>query len=494
MDAARPLHVHKRFWIALTLLLAVAVAIGWALLDQLKEGVAAASAAPADTPTLTLTEPLAPPAEAGELVVLSVPAPTTVLLDGDRPYGYEADLTLAFAEAEGWNVRYELFDTEEAMWTALRDGQGHLAAAGLTPRQASGEPGLRGPAYKNVQVQVVCRRSVPPIRTLSGLKGIPLRVVAGSVHEETLKAARADVPSLTWSPALAPTALPLIEQAAEEGGCAVADSNVIALARTQLVELEVPLSLTSDDRPMAWAVSPRFTELLPAVAAFIDAAHSDDTLDELDERYYGHLARFDYVDLAAFRRRIGTRLPQFEESFRNAAEETLFHWTLLAAQGYQESHWDPAARSPTGVRGIMMLTLPTAREVGIENRLDPEQSIQGGAAYLARLFGRLPEDVTGRDRLWFALAAYNVGYGHLQDARRLARARGEDPDEWHVLDDMLPLLSDPQVYPSLRYGYARGGEPVTYVRRIREYHETLAAEIAGVDGRPPLFLRRPAEG
>jgi membrane-bound lytic murein transglycosylase F len=255
------------------------------------------------------------------------------------------------------------------------------------------------------------------------------------------------------------------------------------------VDLRSTMQLGEDDASLAWLVREGEEELSAALSAWFDTAHKTDLLAELDEDYYGHLDEFDFIELDVFRERIDTRLPKYDEYFRTAAQRTLFHWTLLAAQGYQESTWDPNAVSPTGVRGIMMLTLPTAREVGVTNRLDPQQSIEGGAIYLNTTFEQMPEGVDGFDRVWMALAAYNIGYGHLLDARRLARRQGLDPNEWHVLEETLPLLSDEKYYSTVRHGYARGGEPVQYVERIRNFHEVLAAEIAGTSGRPPLFIR-----
>ncbi|MBD3335905.1 MAG: transglycosylase SLT domain-containing protein, partial [Candidatus Eisenbacteria bacterium] len=190
-------------------------------------------------------------------------------------------------------------------------------------------------------------------------------------------------------------------------------------------------------------------------------------------KYYGYLEKFDYVDTARFLRRIEERLGDYQSLFKEAAREYGFDWKLLAAMAYQESHWDPDAVSPTGVRGIMMLTRSTARRVGIDDLLDPRQSIMGGAAYLADLMERLPESVTGPDRIWFAMAAYNIGMGHLYDARRLARRLGKDPDRWSELSEVLPLLARKQYYSTLKHGYARGGEPVRYVNRVRHFRDIL---------------------
>ena len=159
--------------------------------------------------------------------------------------------------------------------------------------------------------------------------------------------------------------------------------------------------------------------------------------------------------------------------FEEAARAHGFDWTTLAAMAYQESHWNARARSPTGVRGMMMLTLNTARELGIDSRLDAVQSIHGGAQYLAKLRRRLPSEIREPDRTWLALAAYNVGYGHLKDAMKLADEQGKRTDAWYEVKEMLPLLEQKVHYRRTRHGYARGKEPVTYVTRIRNYEDIL---------------------
>ena len=141
--------------------------------------------------------------------------------------------------------------------------------------------------------------------------------------------------------------------------------------------------------------------------------------------------------------------------------------------GYQESHWNPDAVSPTGVRGIMMLTEATARQLGVEDRVDPRQSIFGGARYLRRIKRKIPERIAEPDRTWLALAAYNIGFGHLEDARILTQANGGDPDRWEDVREHLPLLADPKWHTRTRHGYARGGQPVHYVENIRYYYDVL---------------------
>lgn len=188
----------------------------------------------------------------------------------------------------------------------------------------------------------------------------------------------------------------------------------------------------------------------------------------------GDLPKF---DRRQFFRHTKTRLPQYRKEFQDAGVKYGLPWILLASQAYQESRWNRNARSPTGVRGLMMLTRDTAADMGIKNRLDPEKSIRGGARYLARLLRQLPETIKGSDRIYFALAAYNVGMGHIKDAQILATRLNKDPSRWDDIKTVLPLLAKKKYYRTLPNRYARGWEPVQYVKRIRAYHEILQALV-----------------
>jgi len=226
---------------------------------------------------------------------------------------------------------------------------------------------------------------------------------------------------------------------------------------------------------VAWAFRRGLdTSLLDAAREYFDRVGADGRLAELMERYYGHTDRFDYVGTRTYLRHIDARLPRYREYFEAAAAEYGFDWRLLAAMGYQESHWNPRAVSPTGVRGIMMLTNSTAEAMGVADREDPVESIRGGARYLRRILDRMPDDIPEPDRTWMALAAYNVGLGHLEAARRIAETRDLDPHRWADVRDSLPLLTQEKWYRRVRSGYARGWEPVRYVDNIRRYLEVLA--------------------
>jgi membrane-bound lytic murein transglycosylase F len=228
----------------------------------------------------------------------------------------------------------------------------------------------------------------------------------------------------------------------------------------------------SEDEPVAWFMKKQGDSSVYAlmVEFFGDLAQSGE-LAILEEKYFGHVDQFDYVDTRAFLRAIESKLPKWEPLFKKYANE--FDWRLLAALSYQESHWNPRAISPTGVRGMMMLTLPTAKSVGVRNRLDPEQSIKGGALYLQRVLERVPDSVNPHERIWFALASYNIGFGHMMDARRLTEAQGANPNSWSDVKKRLPMLAKRQYYTQTRYGYARGYEALSYVENIRRYYQSI---------------------
>ncbi len=228
-----------------------------------------------------------------------------------------------------------------------------------------------------------------------------------------------------------------------------------------------------EPEPLAWMVSKNsHDDILASLVEFFGTVHHDGTLLALDEKYYGHIEQFNYVETRTFIKAVAGTLPKYQALFEKYAQE--LDWRLLAAISYQESHWNPTARSYTGVRGMMMLTLATAKQMGIKSRLDTEQSIRGGAKYFKRMIAMMPDRIPTPDRIWFALASYNIGFGHLDDARIITQRQGGDPDRWVEVKSRLPLLQQKKYYKNTKYGYARGEEPVQYVDNIRRYYDTLS--------------------
>jgi len=419
-------------------------------------------------------DPLAALREGGELVILTRNAPTTYYEGRDGITGFEYELATAFAESLGLTPRFEILETTADIFAAIEAGEGHIAAAGLTRTPTRQARFQFGPPYLKVAQKVVCGRGIRLPREVEELTDVSLMVVADTSYEERLRELQAETVALTWTATHEMETEQLIYLVwSGEVDCTVADSLIIDLERRYYPELRLAMSISGEEQ-LGWVVSEEVSPLVAELMTWFAAEEQQQLLEELRERHFGHVQIFDYVDLKVFQRRIEHRLPKYEPYFRKAADKHGFDWRLLAAQAYQESHWEPHARSPTGVRGIMMLTRQTAGQVGVFDRLDPRASIAGGARYLAGIHARLPDAIVEPDRTWIALAAYNVGYGHVMDARSLARKRDLDPDRWHHLREVLPLLSQRKYYRQLKHGYARGREPVRYVQRIRNFYDLLA--------------------
>jgi len=419
-----------------------------------------------------------------ELVVVTRNAPTTWYQGRDGELGPEVELARSFASFIERPVRFEVVDSISEVLQRINEGEGHIAAAGLTDTSQRRDQGLIfGPSYATVQQQVVCRRGQPLPDTLDDLVGKSLEVISHSSYAERLRELRQQTPDLVWNETTELDTEQLLEKVwRKELDCTVADSNIVSINRRYYPELLVAFPL-SEEQPLAWAVAAKWKHLRGSIETWLETIRESGELAVINEKYYGHVEMFDYVDMRRFVDRIDKRLPKYESLFRKVAKETELDWRLLAAQAYQESHWNPKARSPTGVRGMMMLTQPTAKQMGVKSRIDAEQSIRGGARYLLRMLERLPDEVQVEDRMWYALAAYNVGFGHLRDAMTLAAKLGKDPYRWVDLKQVLPLLSQKKYYRDLKFGYARGSEPVTYVQRIRDYRQVLNKQLDAAQGK-----------
>jgi membrane-bound lytic murein transglycosylase F len=408
-----------------------------------------------------------------ELIVITRNGPTTYFEGPYGPAGFEYELAKRFAKFLGVELRMLVPPRFSDILPLTALGNAHLAAAGLTVTEKRKQQVRFGPVYQKITPQLVYRSGSTRPKTLADLDGL-LEVVAGSSHEELLMTLKNDYPNLTWDADEGQDIEELLilvwQQLIEY---TVADSNELAINRRFYPELKPAIDL-SDPQPLAWAF-PRSDDdsLFNAAITFFNKIKANGTLERLIDRYYGHIGEFDYVGTRRYQSHVELRLPEFRDMFVYAAKEVGVDWRLLAAISYQESHWKQDAVSPTGVRGLMMLTQAAAEDIGVDNRSDPAQSILGGAHYLIKMRQRISEEVPEPDRTWLALAAYNIGLGHLEDARILTQKNKGDPDKWVDVKKNLPLLSQKKWFQQTRYGYARGREPVRYVDNIRSYLDIL---------------------
>ncbi len=412
----------------------------------------------------------------GYVNVLTLNSATTYYQDISGPNGFEYQLANWFAESIGVKARFITVPNFAELYPELLYGTGDIVAAGLSENESDFSRSVAyGPRYFEVSNQVLYRKfRVDRPKKVRDLIGGSLKVVSGTAHVKLLNGLLNQYPKLTWNEVDDIATEELIEQV-ESGDTdfILADSHEIALQRRYFPELRIAFEL-GDPRQLRWAYN--LTEddsLKNVVEAFFSTIVKDGRLEQLIHRHYSHVARFNYSDVRTFAQRIESHLPRYEALFKREAAAVGLDWRLLAAIGYQESLWIERAKSPTGVRGLMMLTQNTAKQMKVTNRLDAAESIRGGAKYIAKILKRVPEQIPEPDRTWFALAAYNVGPGHVEDARIITKTREGDPNRWIDVKENLPLLARKKWYKSTRYGYARGWEPVKYVENIRKYYEYL---------------------
>ncbi len=410
-----------------------------------------------------------------ELIVITRNSPTTYYEKGDGPAGLEFELAKMFADELGVKLTLLVPESLNDLLTQLKNGVGHIAAAGLTVTRQREQQFRFGPPYQEITEQLIYNTSQRRPKSLATLdESTVIEVVAGSSHAERLHYLKKLIPTLNWRESHDLDSEELLQLVSDEIiDYTIADSNDVQLNQRFLLNLRVAFNI-SEPEPLAWALQKSDDKsLLLEVQKFFRKIRQNGELDRLIERNYGHVDEFDYVGTKIFRRHIETRLPTYTDMFKAAADKYKLDWRLLAAIGYQESHWNPKAVSPTGVRGIMMLTRRTAAELGVKNRLDPASSIEGGAKYYRQILDKIDPEIPEPDRSWMAMAAYNVGYYHLQDARKITRLQGKNDKLWVEVKKSLPLLAQKKWHKKTRYGYARGWEPVQYVENIRSYYDIL---------------------
>jgi membrane-bound lytic murein transglycosylase F len=411
----------------------------------------------------------------GELRVLSRNGPTTYYEGPHGPTGFEYTLLQGFAHELGVTL---VIKDEEKLGTILRRvnlGDAHLAAAGLTITERRSQLVDFNTPYMEVSQQLLYNSRERRPTGVEDLVGKNLLVIANSSHAERLRELQQVYPELQWQERNSLEMIDLLEMVHRgEVDYAVVDSNAYRLNQHTFPRAQVAFEI-GEPQQLAWAFpKSRDQSLYLAAQAYLDRVTTDGTLTSIKEHFYDHIDEVTTGGALLFSYRLENRLPRWEEELKTAAGEFELDWQLLAALSYQESHWNPDARSRTGVRGLMMLTLAAASDMGISNRIDPSQSIYGGAKYFRSMYNRVSSSVTGEDRTWMAMAAYNVGLGHLEDARTLTKQHGDNPDKWADVSKYLPLLARRQYYRETRYGYARGWEPVTYVRNIRNFYNIIA--------------------
>ena len=407
----------------------------------------------------------------GSLVVGTINNPIYYFIGAEGESGLEYELAKSFADYLGVKLEIKTLENTDALFNALENNQIDLAAANLLFHTKRAEQFQLGPSYTSASWQLVYQKGENRPRDLSQVQQ-EIVIAGGEEVDELLTQFQKKFPKLKWKSNKQLTQEELLIQVAE-GKIPYTIANSIDVAAAQQIRpnLAIAFDLTDEAGVHWYLANNSYNELQASLLDFMNNALETGLIDRIEEKYFRHIAQFDYVDSRAYLDAIEKILPQYQPLFEKHQGE--LDWRLLAAVAYQESHWNPDATSPTGVRGMMMLTKDTADRMKINSRTDPEQSIKAGSEYLHWLIAQMPDTIPQEDRIWYALAAYNMGLGHVLDVRRLTKKLGGNPDNWLDVKNNLPLLAEKRHYNNLKYGYARGYEAHQYVENIRRYMNSI---------------------
>lgn len=407
------------------------------------------------------------------LNVATLNSPTTYYQGAHGPQGAEYQLAAAFAAYLGVELDIYTVPDVAALRSALKSGRADIIAAGITPDAPWREVGRSSSPYQDIPQLVVTQRGKPRPRNLAALEGRRIVIAEDAPQLRVLDDLRATgAPWLQWEIVPRERGEPLALVAAGKAACAVVDASDFLYARHLFPDAVLAFTLPAP-REARWMVGRRSRDLLARVNAFFDELRNDNGLAPLLAAAAPESPEFALQVSQRLQRDIAVELPALRPHFEEAAQATGVDWRLLAALGYVESQWQTLAASADGAQGVMMLTGDTATALGVTDRSNARQNILAGARYFVKVRDQIPERIKEPDRTWFTLAAYNVGYGHLEDARRLTQSRGHNPDVWADVRDALPLLASEEYFPSLKHGYARGWEPVQMVDRVQVFLKLL---------------------
>lgn len=412
-----------------------------------------------------------------ELRVVMLNSPSTYYIGVNGPQGFEYDLLQDYADYLGVDVNVTVVNTISEAIDFAQNPNIHIISASLAKTSSRLKDFNFGPSYFEVQQQVVCNRKMIQDKTfprdIESLAGLNIKIGEGTSYSDTVRSLINDGFDLNVTFTSVYSTEELLEQVSNRKiDCTIADSNIYALNLRYYPEMDMAFTI-SEREQLAWVFPQDSQKLERDLYTWLNEYNQRGKMAELKDHYYSNVHYFNYYDYKMFYKRIKSRLPKYKKFFVDAGKKYAIPWKLLAAIAYQESHWNPKAKSFTGVRGMMMLTNATAKLLGVNNRVDPKQSIVGGTRHIKQMIKFVPKEVIGENRLKFALAAYNVGMGHIHDARKLAKRLGYNQNIWSDLKQVLPLLSKKKYYKSLKHGYARGEEPVKYVESIYDYRDIL---------------------
>lgn len=406
--------------------------------------------------------------KAGVLRVITSNNPASYFLWRGELMGFDYDLISEFAQQRGLRVSVVVRDGQESMYKALTEGYGDVVAASVTrtdERLARDWQFSR--RYLLITEQFVGPKDGKVLADVTELAGKTVAVNPEHSYLQTLLSLQQQGIPLRIALVANATSEMLMDDVADgDYDLTLVDSHLVAMETTFRDDLAVLLDL-AEEKEIAWVVRDNQPKLQAELNQFIGKHYRGLYYNITWNKYFSepkHIEKY-----RAQRLEPGKPLSPWDDLVRDHSTEQIHDWRLLVSQMYQESRFDPKAKSYAGALGLMQLMPRTAAQFGYENLYEPENNIAASLAFMEWLSDRFPAGLPLEERIYFSLAAYNAGHAHVHDARRLAQTIGKDPNRWFGnVEEAMLLLSQPKYYRHARYGYVRGSEPVNYVRDIRE--------------------------
>lgn len=426
-------------------------------------------------------DPAAGRIEGQPLRLLVVESPLTYTHLANMDMGYEFEVIQHFALDAGFKLQIKVVKSRQEMIRLISQGKAELGAARFNQSDAIKSGLLVSPAYDEDKLSLICDKNADidfsVFGTLEPDSNFRLAVSPSLVGKPWIEALKKEAPLLKISAKKdlkTPTFFKQITK--NKIDCTVADRLEARYYLRFFKNLKV-MKDVSTNHSFHFLISNSRPDLERSLRVWATRSARRQVLSNLHNSYRERIQELPdraVHKLLADQERI---FPQYAKAFHKHSQEFAIPWQLAAAVAYQESHWDSEAESFTGVKGIMQLTEETAEHLGVEDRTNPEQSIWGGIKYLRMLIDRQPKGLAFKEKLSLALATYNVGPAHMIDAQTLAKDMGKNPYSWQDIKSVLPLLGDKEYADRLKYGPARGTEPVEFVRRVFAYLDLISAKI-----------------
>lgn len=420
----------------------------------------------------------------GYLRVVTRNHPGTYYMWKGRIMGYEYELAQDFAKKLDVRLEIVVAPTHADLLTMVVDGKADIAASLLSATERRDNQGVDfGRPYMKEKVVVVGEEN-DKIDSLDDLAGRTVHVRKSSNHYDVALKLKKQVPEVIIE--LAPEELniqQIIDMVADnEYDLTIADDVSVKLEHSWRTNIEELIDLHVDDNVYVWLIRENNPKLREAVNKFFDRKSTKKKMKILYTKYFDSPSKT-RPEINEVNKNGG--ISPFDKFVKKYADQYDFDWRLIVAQMFQESTFNPKAKSWVGARGLMQVMPDTGKQIGEKNLFDPESSVRAGVKYLEWLHRKFEDKgISPENMMWFTLASYNAGLGHVYDAQDLAEEKGWDRRVWFDnVENAMLLLSEKKYYEKARYGYARGKEPFDYVRKIQARFRTYVALLEDYERR-----------